>query len=224
MISAISNNEDSLALIGLSLYYKHLNKDKDILKYVENLVKSLLDSQNDKGFFLTGDIRAVYHQRTMYTLWGLAFASDITKKQEIKSAIEKSIQHVWEFRRDGKDDAFLWHPLIYNTRRKSKIPLPILSPISVNYLFECHQTFFANAISFYQFFYETDKFSDYRLKALAWIFGKNRIKTNLVDITKIDIPARIMSRKGDLIIKNNNFKGSYEVGSYIFALAAKDKD
>ncbi len=220
-IRLISNNEDSLALIGLSLYYKHMNSDKDVLMYIESLVQSLLNSQNGKGFFLTGDIRAVYHQRTMYTLWGLAFASDVTKKQEIKSAIEKSIQHVWDFRRDGKDDAFLWHPLVYNTRKKSKIPLPMISPVSVNYLFECHQTFFANAVSFYQYFYKTDKFSDYRKRALEWIFGENRIKTNLVEITKIDIPARIMSRRGELVIKNNNFKGSYEVGSYIFALAVE---
>jgi hypothetical protein len=221
-ISVISNNEDSLALIGLSLYYKHINNDKEVLKYIERLVESLLGSQNTKGFFLTGDIRGVYHQRTMYTLWGLAFASDITHKKEIKLAIEKSIQHVWDFRRDGKDNAFLWHPLVYNSRKKSKIPLPILSPVSVNYLFECHQTFFANAVSFYQYFYKTEKFSDYRYKALDWIFGENRMKTNLVEITKIDIPARIMSRKGELFIKNNYFKGSYEVGSYIFALAVKD--
>ena len=98
----------------------------------------------------------------------------------------------------------------------------MLSPISVNYLFECHQTFFANSVSFYQFFYKTEKFSDYRDRALDWIFGDNRIKTNLVEITKIDVPARIMTRKGELFVKNNHFKGSYEVGSYIFALAVKN--
>ena len=59
-IPFISNNEDSLALIGLSLYYKKINKDKNVLKYVNNLVESLLSSQNEKGFFLTGDIRGVY--------------------------------------------------------------------------------------------------------------------------------------------------------------------
>ena len=38
-VSVISNNEDSLALIGLSLYYKHLNTEKEVLKYIESLVK-----------------------------------------------------------------------------------------------------------------------------------------------------------------------------------------
>ncbi len=215
----ITNNEDSLVLIGLSLYYRYVDKEEEILYYIETLVKSLLKSQNNNGFFLTGDIRAVYHQRTMYTLWGLAFASSITHKRKIRSAIETSIQYIWNNRRDGKDNAFLWHPLIYNIRKKSSIPLPIISPLSVNYLFECHQTFFANAISFYQYFYLTTKFSNYRQKAMEWIFGENRIKKDLVLITQLDIPIRIMSRKGDIIIKNNNFKGSYEIGSYIFALA-----
>lgn len=217
---SISNNEDSLVLIGLSLYYKNMNEDEEIGEYIKALVQSLLSSQNDKGFFLTGDIRAVYHQRTMYTLWGLAFASMITHKGEIKSAIEKSIQYVWDQRRDGKDNAFLWHPLIYNIRKKSTFPIPMVSPTSVNYLFECHQTFYANAISFYQYFYKTNKFSIYKEKAMEWIFGKNRINKNLVSITKLNIPTRIMSRKGEIKIKNNNFKGSYEVGSYVFALNA----
>ena len=55
---------------------------------------------------------------------------------------------------------------------------------------------------------------------MEWIFGENRINEDLVSITKIDIPTRIMSRKGQLYINNNDFKGSYEVGSYVFALTA----
>ena len=42
-VGVISDNEDSLALIGLSLYYKHINNDKVVLEYIESLVKSLLD-------------------------------------------------------------------------------------------------------------------------------------------------------------------------------------
>lgn len=222
-ISTITDNEDSLVLIGLSIYTQYLNNDKDILLYVDTLVQSLLKSQNTNGFFLSGDIRAVYHQRTMYTLWGLAFASSITHKEEIKPAIEKSISFIWNYRRDGKDNAFLWHPAIYKIKSHHSITFPVISIKSVNYLFECHQTFFANAISFYQYFYQTAKFSDYRQKALDWIFGENRINQNLVSITKLNIPTRIMSRNGEVYIKNQNFKGSYEVGSYVFALAVNNK-
>jgi len=216
---SIRNNEDSLALIGLSQYYNQVHKDKEVFNYIKNLVVSILKSQNDNGFFLTSDTRAVYHQRTMYTLWGLAFASTVTHKPEIKLAIERSIQYVWNYRRDGKDNAFLWHPLIFIIKTKYDIPVPVVSPKSVNYLFECHQTFFANAVNFYQYFYQTSKFSDYRQLALEWIFGDNRIKKNLVSISKLNIPTRIMTRKGKLFLKNNNFKGSYEIGSYIFSLS-----
>jgi hypothetical protein len=221
-INSITNNEDALVLIGLNLYYKYINKDKDVLSYIEVLVESLLNTQSKKGFFLTGDIRAVYHQRAMYTLWGLSFSSLHTHKDEIKIAIEKSINYIWFNRRDGKDNAFIWHPLFYIIKTRSNLFLPIISPYSANYLFECHQTFFANAIAFYQNFYKTTKFTEYKQKALDWIFGVNRIKEDIISITKLNIPTRIMSRKGKLNIKNNNFIGSYEIGSYIFALSNKN--
>lgn len=218
-MNSITNNEDALALIGLNLYYKNLNKDKDVLNYIEVLVESLLKKQNKNGFFLTGDIRAVYHQRIMYTLWGLAFASINTHKDKIKLAIEKSLEYIWNNRRDKKDNAFIWHPLFYIIKTKSRIYFPIISPKSVRYLFECHQTFFANAITFYQHFYQTIKYSDYKQKVLEWIFGKNRIKKNLSEITGIGIAARIMDTSGNLFIQGQQFKGSYEIGSYILALS-----
>jgi len=218
-INVITNNEDALVLIGLNLYYKYMNKDEDILNYISRLVQSLLITQSKKGFFLTGDIRAVYHQRTMYVLWGLAFSSLNVFSKEIKVAIERTINYVWKYRRDGKDNAFIWHPFVYLIKTKFNLILPIISPYSGEYLFECHQTFFVNAIIFYQQFYDNTKFTEYIKKAMDWIFGENRIGRDLVTLTNIGVPTRIVSRKGELFIKNNNFKGSYEIGSYIFALS-----
>lgn len=208
-----------MVLIGLNLYYKYINNDKEVLNYITDLVEPLLKSQNKKGFFLTGDIRSVYHQRTMYTLWGLAFSSMHTHKNEIKISIEKSIEYVWHNRRDRKDNAFIWHPLFYLIKTKFGIYSPIISPTSANYLFECHQTFFANAVIFYQYLYKTDKYSEYKNLALDWIFGENRVNKNLIEITNLGVPCRILSRKGNFFIKRQNFKGSYEVGSYIFSLS-----
>ena len=39
----------------------------------------------------------------------------------------------------------------------------------------------------------------------------NRINKNLVENTLIDIPSRIMGIDGSLHIKNQQFKGSYEI-------------
>jgi len=152
-------------------------------------------------------------------LWGLTFASINTHNAKIKLAIEKSLEYIWNNRRDKKDNAFIWHPLFYIIKTKSRIYFPIISPKSVRYLFECHQTFFANAITFYQHFYQTIKYSDYKQKVLEWIFGKNRIKKNLSEITGIGIAARIMDTSGNLFIQGQQFKGSYEIGSYILALS-----
>ena len=53
------------------------------------------------------------------------------------------------------------------------------------------------------------------------VFGKNRIHKDLTTISGLELPIRIMNLNGDLFIKGERFKGSYEVGSYIMALAAE---
>ena len=220
-IQKITNNEDALILIGIGSYLNHINtSDVETKVYMNNIVQHLLKSQNKHGIFNTGDIRATYHQRTMYVLWGLAFASMHCKKDEIKKAIEKTIIQFWRKRRSNADNGLLWHPLIYLIRKKGVFFMPVFSHRSVSYLFECHQTFFVNSICFYNYFFDKNLFEDEKNKALAWIFGENRLRKNLVEITGINLPSRIMNLKGRLFIKNQQFKGSYEVGSYILALAA----
>jgi hypothetical protein len=220
-IRKIKNNEHSLVLIGLSCLYNYVKKDESVKHYISQLVEGLLKSQGENGFFFTGDIRAVYHQRVMYILWGLAFASRITHFNEIKHAIEKTVKYIWNHRRDGAGDAFLWHPPFYIIKYSPGFYVPILSNKSSKYLFECHQTFFVNTIMFYNYFFNDDKFNTYAAKALMWIFGKNRMNLDLVEITNLDVPARIMSKQKELFIKDQNFKGSYEVGSYILALSKR---
>ena len=163
-------------------------------------------------------LRLFHHQRVMYTIWGLFIASENYLPQKIKTASETILEYIWLFCKDGKDDAFLWHPKLYFAKTSLGFSIPIFLPKSAAYLFECHQTFFANAIKLYQTIFSTNKFDEYQKKSLDWIFGQNRIKTNLVEITKINIPARIMTINGKLFVKGQNFKGSYEIGSYILAL------
>ena len=220
-ITEIKDNEHSLVLIGLSCLYNYGKRDESLRRYISQLVNGLLRSQGKKPFFYTGDLRAVYHQRAMYTLWGLAFASRITNFGEIKHAIERTVKYIWNYRRDGADDAFLWHPPLYIVKHSSGLYVPIFSNKSSKYLFECHQTFFVNTIMFYEYFFNDDKFNSYGAKALMWIFGKNRMNLDLVETTTLDIAARIMSKHKELFIKYQNFKGSYEVGSYILALSKR---
>ena len=181
----------------------------------------ILTSKRKSAFFETGDIHANYHQRTMYVLWGLLFASNYFAPNKIKKTVEDTLYYVWNKRRDKKDDALLCHPSFYLIKYKNKIRIPVYNPRSAKYLFEYNQTFFANAINFYQKFFNTNLFQLEKEKALDWIWGSNRINKDLNDVTGIGIPARIMDVNGNLLISDQQFIGSYEIGSLILALTAQ---
>lgn len=223
-IPKIQNNEFSLVLIGLSIYLKEIDNNQQVQNYINHLVKNLLNSQNNEGFFITGDLRGNYHQRTMYTLWGLAFASEVCESDPIKIAIKKTLSSIWENRRDReKDNGFIWHPALYLIKNKYGLLVPIISFKSSKYLFECHQTFFSNSVYLYQHFFEKDFYQIEGEKSLQWIFGENRIKKSLITLTKIGIPSRVLDFEGNLYIEGQNFKGSYEIGSFILALSRKNQ-
>ena len=220
-ILPINDNQHTLVIIA-SKYFLDLKKNDAQLRNMETLTRIILDSINKSGYFETGDIRAIYHQRIMYTLWGLAFASAYIFKDEIKIITENILNFVWNNRRDKLDNAFIWHPAFYVIKNKHKIKVPVFNQKSAKYLFECHQTFFANSVNFYEFFFNSKNFKQEKISAMDWIWGKNRINKNLIEITGIDIPARIMDLKGNLFIKGQQFIGSYEIGSLILALASGD--
>jgi hypothetical protein len=218
-----NDNQDSLILIA-GKYLNDISPNSDRLRKLKLLIDRYLESQNAKGSFETGDIRAVFHQRNMYVLWGLIFSSYfyIDKVNEIKKAFEKSINWIWENNRDEKDDAFYWHSAFYWIKCKYGFKIPIYNQTSSRYLFECHQTFFCNSINFYRKRFNDNRFNEEMKRAMEWIFGKNRINKDLTVLTGIDLPIRIMDISNNLFIKNQQFKGSYEVGSYILALAGNE--
>jgi hypothetical protein len=216
----LNDNQHSLILIPIK-YLLDLKQTEKQLHQLKNLTSLLISSKKKSLFFETGDIKANYHQRIMYVLWGLIFASNYCYRNEIKKIFEDTINYVWEKRKD-RDNAFLWHPSFYIIKNKYKIKIPVFNPKSTKYLFECHQTFFANSINFYQKFFSSNLYQQEKVKALEWIWGSNRIKKNLNEITGIGIPARIMNTSGELLIKRQQFIGSYEIGSLILALAAQN--
>lgn len=217
------DNQDSLILIA-GKYLSEISPDLKRLQKLKSLSDRYLNSQNKTGYFETGDIRAVYHQRNMYVLWGLIFASYFytERAEEIKNAVIKCLNWVWDNNRDKSDDAFHWHPAFYWIRNKYKIKIPILNIKSSKFLFECHQTFFANAINFYQMRFSSFEFKEKKESAIEWIFGKNRFKKDLTKIDGRTLPIRIIDLYGNTFIKGQQFKGSYEIGSYILALAAEN--
>ena len=217
-IPKLYDNQLFLCLIA-SKYFLMVKKSPQVEELVKKIMSFLINSYMENAFFNTGDPRGIYHQRRMYVLWSLVFCSTLFYKDEIDRIVQHSLKYSLQKCRDGKDSAFLWHPLIYLSKYKSQFHIPIYNYKSSKYLFECHQTFFCNAALLHQKFIGTHDFGQDIKDSINWIFGENRIGKNLVEITKILIPQRIMTTDGELFVEGEKFKGSYEVGSYILALS-----
>jgi hypothetical protein len=212
------DNQKYLGLIGIKYLKKKYLNDID-LSEVKNIINRLILSIDNKYNFQTGDIRATYHQRNMYVCWVIILLNELNKTNKSNIILKKLIQYYYENKMDY-DYGLIWHPSYYKIKLKN-MSLPIYNPKTSKYYYECHQCFYVNTISFYQIiFKEIRLFDSYKKKSIEWIFGMNRIKKNLVEISKIDIPIRIIDNNGNLYVKNEMFKGSYEIGSYILALSS----
>jgi len=213
-----NDNQDYLLLIA-AYYFDQNFPSVEIPVLIKRIQNRLLSSLNEKYFFDTGDIRAPYHQRVMYTVWGLIFSSSFGNYEKIENSTTQILNHFF-IDRKFEDNAFLWCPRMYFIRYRG-IKFPVINLNAHNLLFECHQTFYVNSIIFYRhIFQKIDSFYKEKQYAMEWIFGKNRNNENLVDLTGISLPQRLMNLKGNYFIRSENFKGSYEIGSYILALSS----
>lgn len=212
------DNHDFLLLMATFFYYQQFPSDElvaNILKVQERLINAL----NRNCYFDTGDIRASYHQRVMYSLWGLIFTSHFNNSASVKGFSKRIINYFVNHRKLW-DNSFIWHRPMYSIKYYG-IKVPVYNKKSSNYLFECHQTFFVNSINFYQYiFNDSGAFIKEKEEAMGWIFGGNRNTTNLVELTGLSLPSRIMTTDGLYFVEGEKYKGSYEIGSYILALSS----
>ena len=212
------DNQNTLILIPLTLYLLH-HKSSTLTESFESLLYKNINSVDKDSKFQTGDIKYCYHQRLMYTLWGLIFSAQHSNTEVIHTIAQNTLRFVWENGRQ-EDNGFLWHPDFYFVSNRFRyFPIPILNKKTSSYLFECHQTFFAIAVDLYNNVFNEKFMVKERDLALDWIFGANRMNLDLTKITRLGIPNRIMTSDKKLFVNGNNFKGSYEIGSYILALS-----
>jgi len=212
-----TDNQNFLLLIAAK-YFQQIYASEKIVELINKVQKRIIKSLHKKFYFDTGDFRAAYHQRIMYTLWGLIFSSPFDNSEEIRNIANGIINFIYENRR-LEDNSFIFHPPIYSINYHG-IRIPVLSLRSSKYLYACHQTFFVNAINFYRYFYKEEKaFEKEKNHAMEWIWGKNRNNKNLIEVTGIHLPPRFMNLDGNHFLAKENFKGSYEIGSYILSLS-----
>ena len=139
------DNQDFLLLIAVKYYYD-FRSSLEIAELVKKIQNRIINSLNNSYNFGTGDIRAPYHQRIMYTLWGLIFTASISHNENIKPVAVEIIDYFFKKRR-SEDNAFLWHPALYFVDYRG-IKVPIYNKKSSKYLFECHQTFLRKLYKF----------------------------------------------------------------------------
>ncbi|MBI4567516.1 MAG: hypothetical protein HY719_03875, partial [Planctomycetes bacterium] len=110
----------------------------------------LLAAQDSAGRFRLPDWRHAHHQRWMYAIWALAEAARALGWQErARPAIARALAGVTSPARMEADGAFQWHPGWWWVRR-GPLRLPMRLSRNNDLFFECHQTFFVNAVAAYR--------------------------------------------------------------------------
>ena len=212
-----NNSEDSLLLYGWCYLYE-IEKNDSLLNSIINVLETIIKKQNEKGLFIFENPTTKRHQNQMYTLWGVGKAIEVSNKKEYLPNIERTLDYTIKYRMLN-NGAFIWEDLPFIEKLKSKFICKIKNVIpDWELLFECHQTFFVNAV-FHYYKAGGEKYYDpYVKRAMDWIYGNNSLNKNLVEISGIGVPMRMMSIKGKMNVNGQMFKGSYEIGSYVMAL------
>jgi len=214
-----NNSEDSLLLYGWCYLYE-IEKNDSLLNSIINVLETIIKKQNEKGLFIFENPTTRRHQNQMYTLWGIGKAIEVSKKKEYLPNIEKTLDYTIKCRMLN-DGALVWEDLSSFKKLKYKIIHKIKKINKIPYwelLFECHQTFFVNAVFHYYKAGGKKNYDVYVMKAMDWIYGNNILNKNLVEMSGIGVPVRVITTKGQINVDGQMFKGAYEVGSYIMAL------
>jgi len=210
----IKINEDAFLLLGLSYIYEYIPKYREeTVGKIEILTNEILKHQREDGLFVFGNISSKRHQNQMYTLWALNKSFKILNIGNT-NPIQKNIEYTIENRMQ-EDGGIIW---------EDRIPFylkiyHVLKRIRYwEYYFECHQCFFVHALYGYSKLSSDKRYNGHAKKALEWIFGDNRFNLDLLEVSGLGVPHRIVDVNGNIHVKGQQFKGTYEIGGYLMAL------
>ncbi|WP_435360923.1 class I SAM-dependent methyltransferase [Haloarchaeobius sp. DFWS5] len=211
--------EDSLLAFGWSYLYEH-TEDDDVLAAIDDAlweINERLDPATGTFNFDNGTTRR--HQNQMYTIWGLSRAIEVTGKTGYLDSLEIVLEHTVNVRmRD--DGAFIWEDVSKGQKAWGDYKTDNWGhrPFHWRYLYECHQTFFVNAVAHYYAAGGQNDYDSEVARAMAWIYGDNDLGEDLVELSGLGVPMRFVTTGGRMDVGDQMYKGSYEVGSYVMAL------
>jgi len=210
----IKIDEDAFLLLGLSYVYEHISKYReDTIEKIKVFTYEILKHQKDNALFVFRNITSKRHQSQMYTLWALNRAFKILNIENTEP-IRKNIEYTI-VKRMEEYGGIIWED---NVRFCSKIYHILKNTRYWTYYFECHQCFFAHTVFEYSRLFSDKRYNDRAKKALEWIFGNNRFNLDLLKLSGLNVPHRIVDVNGNAHVKGQKFKGAYEIGGYLMAL------
>jgi hypothetical protein len=214
---SFDDSEDSHVLGGWCRLHK-VDGSRGLFDDIAAALDTVIGKQDTDGIFEFSNPTTRRHQNQMYTLWGVGQATGVTGRTEYLRNMEKTLDYTVDVRM-LENGAFIWEDLSAVSRLKKRIIGR--SPDYWKYLYTCHQAFFVNAVYHY-YGAGGDRVYDTEVdRALEWIFGGNILGRDLVEMSGIGVPMRMMTIGGRIDVKGQMFKGTYETGSLISALTSK---
>ena len=192
--------------------------DTDLCQALDDALWEMNERLDSDGLFEFENPTTRRHQNQMYALWGFCRAIRVLDKpgylDSAKRVLEYTIEH-----RMRPDGAFIWEDVPRRRQLHSEVTRRLgANPPYWDFLYECHQTFFVNAVAEYYRAGASREYDRAVGEAMAWIYGDNPLDSDLVELSGIGVPMRQMTVDGRLDVRSQRYKGSYEIGSYLMAL------
>ncbi len=212
----LTHAEDSLLAYGWS-YLAERESGSVVRDALADALFRMNEHLTSEGLFVFDNHTTRRHQNQMYACWGFARAIEITGQ----TGYLENVEHVLNYAIDHRmreDGAFIWEDVSLPQRiRRATTKRLGFRPPHWDFLYECHQTFFVNAVSHY---YEAGGECDYDrevARAMSWIYGDSA-RGDLTELSNLGVPMRFLTTDDRLDIEDQMYKGSYEIGSYLMAL------
>ncbi|WP_435076777.1 class I SAM-dependent methyltransferase [Halococcus sp. AFM35] len=212
-----TRSEDSLLAYGWS-YLAERESGSAVREALSAALWRMNERLTPQGLFVFDNHTTRRHQNQMYACWGFARAIEVTGQTGYLENVERVLTRTVD-ERMRSDGAFLWEDAVSPVQRARRNATKRLGfrPPYWDFLYECHQTFFVNAVAHYDAAGGEHDFDPEVGRAMAWIYGDSA-RGDLVELSDLGVPMRFLTVDGRLDIDDQMYKGSYEIGSYLMAL------
>jgi hypothetical protein len=191
---------------------------EELLAAVDDALWTVNDRVSWEGLFDFDNGTTRRHQNQMYALWGLCRAIRVTDRPGYLDTVERVLDYTVEHRMRS-DGAFLWEDVSRLKQARFELLRRLgWRPPHWDFLYECHQTFFVNAVAEYYAAGGQGSYDREVRRAMGWVFGNNQFGTDLTGLSGIGVPMRQLTVDGRIDVPDQQYKGSYEVGSFLLAL------